>query len=98
MGIFVGLVVVLAVVGAVSSVSGALAGRIHRLERQNARLERRLDLLMTHLGIEERTEPGMAEVRALLLKGRKIEAIKEYRRLTGAGLREAKEAVEAMER
>lgn len=33
----------------------------------------------------------------LLRAGRKIEAIKRHRELTGVGLREAKEAVEAME-
>jgi ribosomal protein L7/L12 len=35
---------------------------------------------------------------ALLRDGRKIEAIKLYRDLTGAGLKEAKDAVEALER
>jgi ribosomal protein L7/L12 len=39
-----------------------------------------------------------AELRALLAEGRKIEAIKRYREATGAGLAEAKEAVEALER
>ncbi len=33
----------------------------------------------------------------LLRAGRKIEAIKRYRELTGAGLKEAKDAVEALE-
>lgn len=37
------------------------------------------------------------EVRALLARGEKIAAIKRYRLATGAGLKEAKEAVEAME-
>jgi ribosomal protein L7/L12 len=35
---------------------------------------------------------------SLIRKGRKIDAIKRYRAQTGAGLAEAKEAVEAMER
>ena len=35
---------------------------------------------------------------ALLTDGRKIEAIKLYRDITGAGLKEAKDAVEALER
>lgn len=38
----------------------------------------------------------MAEVRSLLKEGNKIAAIKEYRRITGVGLAEAKEAVESM--
>jgi large subunit ribosomal protein L7/L12 len=37
-------------------------------------------------------------VLALMGEGRKIEAIKLYRDLTGAGLKEAKDAVEALER
>ncbi|MEV0838896.1 hypothetical protein AB0I55_04995 [Actinocatenispora sera] len=38
--------------------------------------------------------PDLSEVRQLLHAGRKIEAIKVYRQLTGVGLREAKAAVE----
>jgi hypothetical protein len=38
----------------------------------------------------------LTEVRSLLKAGNKIAAIKEYRRITGVGLAEAKEAVEAM--
>jgi large subunit ribosomal protein L7/L12 len=37
------------------------------------------------------------DLRALLLQGRKIEAIKRYRQQTGAGLAQAKGAVEALE-
>jgi ribosomal protein L7/L12 len=38
------------------------------------------------------------ELQAFVVGGRKIEAIKRYRELTGAGLKDAKEAVEALER
>lgn len=37
-------------------------------------------------------------VRSLLAEGRKIEAIKVYREATSAGLKEAKDAVEALDR
>jgi ribosomal protein L7/L12 len=47
-------------------------------------------------GPESHTLEG--RVRALLREGRKIEAIKLYRDLTGTGLKDAKEAVEAIER
>ncbi|MBM4784177.1 MAG: hypothetical protein GQE15_41435 [Archangiaceae bacterium] len=44
------------------------------------------------------TAPAPASsVQALLREGRKIEAIKLYREQTGLGLKEAKDAVEAME-
>ena len=56
----------------------------------------------------ERGEPGLmpggiegsleGELLDLLRKGRKIEAIKRYREATGAGLKEAKDAVEALAR
>jgi ribosomal protein L7/L12 len=41
---------------------------------------------------------GSGPVHDLLNAGRKIEAIKRYRELTGVGLKEAKDAVEALER
>jgi ATP-dependent Clp protease ATP-binding subunit ClpC len=43
-----------------------------------------------------RFKGGWEELRALLRRGRTIDAIKLYRERTGAGLRDAKEAVEAM--
>ena len=42
-------------------------------------------------------DPRMGEVRALVTAGQLINAIKRYRELTGAGLLEAKNAVEAMQ-
>jgi len=39
----------------------------------------------------------IAALRELLFAGRKIEAIKLYREMTGLGLKEAKEAVEGLE-
>jgi ribosomal protein L7/L12 len=42
--------------------------------------------------------PFDERIRQLLIDGQKIEAVKVYREETGAGLREAKEAVEAIER
>ncbi len=43
-------------------------------------------------------EALIPSIQQLLDRGRKIEAIKLYREQTGAGLKEAKEAVEAIER
>ncbi|HEX5323551.1 MAG TPA: ribosomal protein L7/L12 [Capsulimonadaceae bacterium] len=43
--------------------------------------------------------PGpMAEIESEIRQGKKINAIKVYREQTGVGLKEAKDAVEAMER
>jgi hypothetical protein len=59
------------------------------------RIERKLDQIQRHLGITFEDQAGEM-VRPLLLAGNKIEAIKEYRRITGVGLKDAKEAVDAM--
>jgi ribosomal protein L7/L12 len=77
------------------------SGRRSAADRQAQRLaavERKLDLIMTHLGIRE-PEPDLpAAVLQELLAGRKIQAIKEYREATGVGLKEAKDAVELLAR
>ena len=46
----------------------------------------------------QQDEAVEAEIRQLLSEGQKLGAIKRYRELTGLGLREAKDAVEALER
>jgi ribosomal protein L7/L12 len=55
--------------------------------------------------LPEATGPGMSSgddlesrVRSLMAEGQKIEAIKLYRERTGAGLKESKDAVEAIQR
>ncbi|WP_091295738.1 hypothetical protein [Micromonospora halophytica] len=60
-----------------------------------AEIERRLDLVMRHLGVVDEG-PALPGVREHLLRGEKIKAIRAYRAATGADLRTAKEAVEAM--
>lgn len=69
--------------------------RIPRLEKRVARIEHKLDLILAHLGLTE-PEPWSDEVNALVRDGKKIKAIKVYREATGAGLREAKEAVDKL--
>jgi ribosomal protein L7/L12 len=67
-------------------------------------LERKVDLLMRHLGLEGSgaasggSGPPHGAIEGLIREGRKIEAIKLWREATGLGLKEAKEAVEALER
>ncbi|MGI9605453.1 MAG: hypothetical protein ACR2P0_04880 [Acidimicrobiales bacterium] len=64
-------------------------------ESHLASIENKLDLIIRHLGIGPSDE-DLAEVRRLHESGQKIDAIKLYRRHTGAGLAEAKRAVENM--
>ncbi|ATL86421.1 hypothetical protein SMALA_6193 [Streptomyces malaysiensis subsp. malaysiensis] len=73
-----------------------LESRIQKLHRRADRIERKLDLILGHLDIEV-AEPGLERVAALVREGKKIEAIKVYRELTDAGLKEAKEAVDRMD-
>ncbi|KOV59175.1 ribosomal protein L7/L12 [Streptomyces sp. MMG1121] len=85
------LALTLAVIGGILSAEG----RLVRTDRRLARVERKLDLLMKHLDLREE-HPRMDEVAALVREGKKIHAIKVYRESTGAGLREAKEAVDRL--
>ncbi|MGC4805570.1 hypothetical protein [Micromonospora sp. DT233] len=59
-------------------------------------IERRLELVMKHLGVAD-DRPAAPGVREHLARGEKIQAIKAYRQATGVDLRTAKESVEAME-
>ncbi len=70
-----------------------------RRQRETAarlrRVERKLDLVLDHLGLTV-PEPALPEVVAQLERGQKIAAVKAYREATGEGLREAKEAVDRL--
>jgi ribosomal protein L7/L12 len=57
------------------------------------RAERKLDVLLKHTGVDLQAVAAR-DAGSLARSGKKIEAIKLYRDLTGAGLAEAKAAVE----
>lgn len=61
-----------------------------------ARIERKLDALLTHLNIQMPEEDSLTDIRDLAATGRKIEAIKLYRERTGTGLSEAMRAIDEM--
>ena len=64
-------------------------------------IERKLDLILERIGngvtLEKAVSDRVEEVRRLVEAGKKIQAVKLYRELTGMGLREAKWAVDAMD-
>jgi hypothetical protein len=67
------------------------------------RLERKVDYLFQRMGIDPNAalDPGDGlppSFHEALARGKTIEAIKIYRTFTGAGLKEAKDAVDAMAR
>lgn len=81
-----------------------LLARLATLEREVAELRARLDVAARPPDRVQAPATGpadggplVAEVRALLAAGRKIEAIKRYREATGVGLAEAKDVVDAFE-
>ncbi|MGW7314141.1 hypothetical protein [Streptomyces sp. NPDC054865] len=91
------LFVLLAVLAAAGWITSTATLRSRALEDKVDRLERRLGLVLDHLGIEEPEPAGLDEVRALMRDGRTVSAIKAYRGITGSGLAEAKRAVEALD-
>ncbi|MGW7343306.1 hypothetical protein [Streptomyces sp. NPDC054854] len=91
------LFVLLAVLATAGWITSTATLRFRALEDKVDRLERRLGLVLDHLGIEEPEPAGLDEVRALMRDGRTVSAIKAYRGITGSGLAEAKRAVEALD-
>jgi ribosomal protein L7/L12 len=93
------VVVLVVVLGAFLVVTGARLASLEQRLRSVSRVERKLDALLAQAGV--RYDPyGSAppEVIEALRRGKKIEAIKHYRAATGAGLKEAKEYVDELER
>jgi len=77
------------------------SSRITALQAKVGELERRLDFVMRHLELDyedESLSPAVTEAADRLRKGDKLEAIKVYREMTGAGLKESKEAGEVLEK
>ena len=66
------------------------------LQKHNL-LEKKVDAMMQHIGMTYDPYQDVPEdIHEHLRKGNTIEAIKLYRQYSGAGLRDAKEAVEEM--
>jgi ribosomal protein L7/L12 len=74
-----------------SQPGGDMSDAAYRL----AQLERKIDMILDHLGIEHHDD-FEDQLASLLGQGQKIQAIKLYREATGAGLKDAKDAVEAI--
>lgn len=77
--------------------------RIVQLESRMQQMEVVMELLLLRLGINplefKQQEPReIIAIREALLSGDKIRAIKLYRDLYGVGLKEGKDAIDAMER
>ena len=75
---------------------GFVLGRISCAGRPDRPVLRQGRPRVVYRPFSEIDETGEAEVRELFSEEGKIAAIKRYRELTGAGLKEAKDAVEEM--
>ena len=71
---------------------------LHEVKERLALIEARLQQLFEHLDIAPRegSAGGDPEIEDLLAKGNEAQAIKRYTELTGASLREAKQAIEQL--
>ncbi len=73
---------------------------IDKLSFRVAHLERQVAFLLAHLELESPPESGHGaspEVIDLMQRGKKIQAIKQFREETGVGLKAAKKFVESLE-
>lgn len=82
---------VIATIGSVAAAAGAWIQERHGSATQLAAVQRKLDLVLDHLGI---TMPEDQEVVRHLENGRAVEAVRAYRKRTGANLVEARQAVD----
>ena len=82
----------------VSVFLNAIYSRGGNYDRRLARLERKLDALLRHLGLDEEFRVQVSpQLKELVASGRKIEAIKTLREHNpDLGLKEAKDQVEAL--
>ncbi|MDO0937036.1 hypothetical protein QQY66_36955 [Streptomyces sp. DG2A-72] len=90
------MTVLLCVFLALLALWGTVEARVRRIDRRTAHLERKVDLLLEQLGVQDAGPAELSEVGVLVRQGKKIQAIKRYREITGADLIEAKAAVERM--
>ena len=76
-----------------------ITGNLRSTARTAERTERKLDMVIKHLGIEGPAAEGLApvtvaEIDRCIWSDRRVEAIKLYREATGHGLVEAKQWVD----
>jgi hypothetical protein len=91
------ILLVIATVGPVMVFAGAWLQQRRDVAVRLGSIQRKLDLVMDHLGIAD-AAPEYSEVVGHLEKGRLIDAVRAYRRRTGAPLLEAKQAVDRIAR
>ena len=89
--VLLALAVVLLLLGSVGNREG------RDVQYRLRRLEAKVDALLAHAGVAV-TGPELVAVQEHLARGEKIAAVRAYREATGAGLADAKHAVDRLER
>ena len=84
----------------IAAVAALLVFMAAALRADNSRIERKLNAVLSHLEIQT---PGtdddfLQQLQEMVSQGHKIEAIKLYRKRTGVGLKEAKDAIDSLPR
>ncbi|WEO97381.1 ribosomal protein L7/L12 [Streptomyces sp. FXJ1.172] len=92
-----GIVELILIAGLFAGIA-AVQSRLSGMDKRLVRIERQLALVADRLGLEEPDEQRAQRerVEALVHEGKQIAAIKAYREMTGADLKEAKDAVDRM--
>ena len=70
-----------------------IVGTISRMQKDIARINVTINKIAKQVGVPDTVTN---ELKSLILDGKKIEAIKKYRMVTGLGLLEAKEYVDSL--
>lgn len=91
MGSWEAILLVIATVGSAAAAAGVWFQERRSSATQLSAIQRKLDLVMGHLGL---TAPEEPEVVRHLENGRMIDAVRAYRKQTGASLLESKQAVD----
>lgn len=93
------VVLILFAISAIILLMGPFSGSrdVKDIQFRLRRLESKLDAVMADAGITAEAA-GLHGVHEQISQGNKIAAIKTYREVTGAGLADAKAAVERMQR
>jgi ribosomal protein L7/L12 len=77
------------------------SARITALQLKVGELERKLNFVMEELKLVYKEDPltaALTEAANWLRKGNKLEAVRVYQQMTRAGLKESKDAVDALEK
>lgn len=70
---------------------------ISQIRNQLTKINSTLNKIARHVGVDDKLFENIdAELKDLILQGKKIKAIKKYRLVSGVGLKEAKDYIDSL--